>query len=121
LPCPALCPNAVSPWRAYVRFALDEQTCYRLLFDFAQPNNSAAPEMLEAEARVRTAMSAHMRMMVDHGYYKGDPELIGHVFWAGLHGLVALHLAGKLDGNFDRALNEMCRILKDAYRVKTPA
>lgn len=107
--------------RAYVRFALEEHTCYRLIFDLAQPNGSAAPEMEEAEARARAAMSGHMRMMVDHGYYKGDPELIGHVFWASLHGLVVLHLAGKLDGNFDRALNEMCRVLKEAYRVKTPA
>lgn len=107
--------------RAYVRFALDEPTCYRLIFDLAGPEGLAAPEMVEAEARARAALTDHMRMMVDHGYYKGDPELIGHVFWAGLHGLVVLHLAGKLDGDFDDALNEMCRVLKDAYRIKTPA
>lgn len=107
--------------RAYVRFALDEPTCYRLIFDLTGPEGLAAPEMVEAEARGRAALTDHMRMMVDHGYYKGDPELIGHVFWAGLHGLVVLHLAGKLDGDFDDALNEMCRVLKDAYRIKTPA
>lgn len=107
--------------RAYVRFALEEHACYRLIFDFAEPKSLAAPEMVEAEARAHAAMNTHMHMMVDHGYFKGDPELIGHVFWASLHGLVVLHLAGKLDGDFDRALSEMCRILKDAYRIKTPA
>ena len=107
--------------RAYVRFALEEQTCYRLIFDFTNPGGEAAPELAEAEARARAAMTDHVRLMIDHGYYKGDPDLIGHVFWASLHGLLVLHLADKLDGDFDSVLGEMGRILKDAYRVKIPA
>jgi AcrR family transcriptional regulator len=107
--------------RAYVRFALDEQACYRLIFDFAEPKGVAAPELAEAETRARAAMTDHVRMMVDQGYYKGDPELIGHVFWASLHGLVVLHLAGKLQSDFDSVLAEMCRVLQSAYRVKTSA
>ena len=107
--------------RAYVRFALEEQPCYRLIFDFTEPKGPAAPELADAEARARTAMTAHVRMMVDQGYYKGDPKLITHVFWASLHGVVVLHLADKLDSDFDSVLNEMCRVLKDAYRVKTSA
>ncbi|HUO03056.1 MAG TPA: TetR/AcrR family transcriptional regulator [Rhizomicrobium sp.] len=105
--------------RAYVRFALEEQACYRLIFDFAEPKNLAAPELAGAETRARAAMTAHLHMMVDQGYYKGDPELIGHVFWASLHGVVVLYLADKLDGDFESVVNEMCRVLKDAYRVKT--
>jgi AcrR family transcriptional regulator len=107
--------------RAYADFALNEQTCYRLIFDFAQPRSGSTLELVEAETRVRAAMVDHMRMMVDQGHYRGDPELIGHVFWASMHGLVMLHLAGKLDGDFDTALTEMCRVLKDAYRVRVPA
>jgi AcrR family transcriptional regulator len=107
--------------RAYIRFALEEQTSYRLIFDFAEPKGTPAPELAEAESRARDAMTDHVRLMVDHGYYDGDPELIGHVFWASLHGLVVLHLAGKLDGDFDTLLREMRRILQDAYRVKIPA
>ncbi|HXR96178.1 MAG TPA: TetR/AcrR family transcriptional regulator [Rhizomicrobium sp.] len=107
--------------RAYVRFALEEQTCYRLIFDFTPPRSEAAPELAEAEARARAAMTDHVRLMIDHGYYKGDPDLIGHVFWASLHGLLVLHLADKLDGDFDSVLGEMGRIMKDAYRVKIPA
>ena len=107
--------------RAYIRFALEEQTCYRLIFDFAEPKGIPAPELVEAESRARAAMTDHARLMVDHGYYDGDPELIGHVFWVSLHGLVVLHLADKLDGDFDTLLREMCRILQNAYRVKMPA
>ena len=84
--------------RAYIRFALEEQTCYRLIFDFAEPKGATG-------ARVRPRGSArprrhHRPCPYDGGagYYKGDPELIGHVFWASLHGVVVLHLAGKLDG-----------------------
>ena len=107
--------------RAYVRFALEERACYRLIFDVIDPKGPAAPELAAAEARASAAMTGHVRMMVDQGYYKGDPELIGQVFWAGLHGVMVLHLAGKLEGDFDSVLSEMCRALKDAYRVKTPA
>jgi AcrR family transcriptional regulator len=115
----ALPERSAAVGRAYVRFALDEQACYRLIFDFVEPKGPAAPELAEAEARARRAMTDHVRMMVDQDYYKGDPELIGHVFWASLHGLVVLHLAGKLEGDFHSVQAEMCRVLKDAYRVKT--
>lgn len=104
--------------RAYIRFALEEQISYRLIFDFAQPQGTPVPELKQAEARARATMTDHVRMMVNAGYYDGDPELIGHVFWASLHGLVVLHLAGKLDGGFDALLSEMSRILRDAYRIK---
>ncbi len=53
-------------------------------------------------------MTDHVRMMVEQGYYEGDPELIGHVFWASLHGLVVLHLADKLDGDFDQRAAARC-------------
>lgn len=107
--------------RAYIRFALEEQTCFRLIFDFAEPKGHSVPELAEAEARAQATMIDHIRLMVDHGYYEGDPELIGHVFWACLHGLIVLHLAGKLDGDFDTTLAEMCRALKGTYRVRTIA
>ena len=41
-------------------------------------------------------MQAHVEVLVADGLLDGDPELLGYVFWAGLHGLVVLQLAGKL-------------------------
>ena len=109
--------------RAYVRFALEEQTCYRLIFDFAEPKGVPVPELAHAEKRARATLTDHVRMMVKDGYYIGDPELIGHVLWAGLHGVVVLQLAGKLDGEIDfhTLLGEMMRVLGGAYRPKNPA
>jgi AcrR family transcriptional regulator len=109
--------------RAYVRFALEEPTTYRLIFDFTEIKGDPVPELAEAEARARATLTDHVRMMIDAGYYQGDPELIGHVFWASLHGAVVLQLAGKLhDGmRFDSLMAEMGRVLRDAYLVKMPA
>lgn len=108
--------------RAYIRFALEEQTCYRLIFDFAEVKGPQVPELARAEARAKATMTDHVRMMVDAGYFEGDPELIGHIFWASLHGVVVLHLANKLDGemDLDTLLKEMGRILRNAYLVKRP-
>lgn len=110
--------------KAYVRFALEEQTCFRLIFDFAEPRKGTpVPELAAAEARAKATMTTHIRMMVKEGYFSGDPELIGHVLWAGLHGVVVLHLSNKLYGDIDlfKLLNEVRRVLRSAYAVKTPA
>jgi AcrR family transcriptional regulator len=109
--------------RAYIRFALEEQTCYRLMFDFAEIKGAPVPELALAEARAKATMTDHVRMMVAEGYFQGDPELIGHVLWSSLHGAVVLHLAGKLNGeiNLFTLLGEVRRVFGSAYRVKSPA
>jgi len=110
--------------KAYIRFALEEQTCFRLIFDFAEPKKGTpVPELAAAEARAKATMTTHVRMMVKEGYFEGDPELIGHVLWAGLHGVVVLHLSGKLYGDIDlfKLLDEVRRVLRGAYAVKEPA
>ena len=42
--------------------------------------------------RCATSISA----AVDAGLLAGDAEQLAHLFWAALHGIVSLHLAGKL-------------------------
>lgn len=110
--------------KAYIRFALEEQTCFRLIFDFAErKKGTQVPELAAAEARAKATMTSHVRMMVQDGYFDGDPELIGHVLWAGLHGVVVLHLSGKLYGDIDlfKLLDEVRRVLRGAYAVRMPA
>ena len=41
-------------------------------------------------------MTGYMEALVAAGYLAGDPEMLGQIFWAMVHGLVVLHLAGKL-------------------------
>ena len=81
---------------AYVRFALDNPEAYRLMFDLSQPHPDRYPELVRASARARHLMSVGLEALVEAGVFTGDAQLLGYVFWATLHGLVVLHLAGKL-------------------------
>lgn len=87
--------------RAYLRFALEHPEAYKLMFDAEQPNASAYPELVEAGERSRATMTAHLREMVDAGWVKGDPNLIGHMMWSALHGAIQLQMAGLLDPELD--------------------
>ena len=81
---------------AYIRFALSDPEAYRLMFDLSQPHPDRYPELVRATARARHLMSASLVKLVAAGVFVGDPQLMGHVFWATMHGLIVLHLAGKL-------------------------
>jgi AcrR family transcriptional regulator len=81
---------------AYIRFALADPDAYRLMFDLAQPHPDRYPELVRATGRARHMMSAALEALVEAGIFVGDPQLLGYVFWATMHGLVVLHLAGKL-------------------------
>lgn len=81
---------------AYVRFARENPAAYKLMFDLAQPDEAAYPELAAASARAREAMSGYVRELVAAGVLAGDPVALGYVFWATIHGLVVLDLAGRL-------------------------
>lgn len=81
---------------AYIRFALGDPEAYRLMFDMAQPHPDRYPDLVRASARARHMMGAALEALVKAGIFVGDPQLLGYVFWATMHGLVVLHLAGKL-------------------------
>jgi AcrR family transcriptional regulator len=103
--------------RAYVAFALEEQTSYRLMFDLSQSSDAVIPELEIEEQRVHALMHAHVRMLVEMGVLEGDADLIGKILWAALHGVIALHLAGKLtNASFDQLLPETMRVIANAYR-----
>ena len=79
-----------------MRFARANPAAYKLMFDLAQPDEAAYPELAAASARAREAMSGYVRELVDAGVLAGDPVALGYVFWAAIHGLVVLDLAGRL-------------------------
>ena len=87
--------------RAYVRFALGHPDAYRLMFDFAQPNETEYPDLVEASARARTMMARHAQALVASGEARGDPMMIAHMLWAALHGGLVLQMAGKLSPDID--------------------
>jgi AcrR family transcriptional regulator len=81
---------------AYVRFALEEPQAYRLMFGLSQPNPDAYPDLRRAELRAWAPLRASIAGAIEAGLLEGDPDTLAHVFWAATHGLVSLHLAGKL-------------------------
>jgi AcrR family transcriptional regulator len=88
---------------AYIAFALSEPHAYRLMFDLSQPTEKDYPELTAAATRARRTMTAHVEAMIDAGGMQGDAELIGHLFWSVLHGMLMLQLSDKLGPTIDPA------------------
>jgi AcrR family transcriptional regulator len=105
---------------AYFRFALDNASAYKLMFELDQPNEDQYPDLVRATARAKRTMSDYVRRLIDAGLIEGDIDLIAHVFWASIHGLVVLHLAGKLPGpvDVDALRAESFRALALAYQPR---
>lgn len=90
---------------AYLGFALEHPHTYKLMFDLGQPDEQRFPDLVAANARAREMMRHNVRGMLDAGLIEGDLDMVAHVFWASIHGVVVLGLAGKLSGAIDlRAL-----------------
>jgi len=87
--------------QAYIDFALAEPRAYRLMFDLSQPTEIDYPELQAAIARARRTMTVHVEAMIEAGLMEGDAELIGHLFWSILHGMLMLQLADKLAPSID--------------------
>jgi AcrR family transcriptional regulator len=108
-------------FEAYIAFAFGEPAAYKLMFDLSQPDESEYPDLVAATERARATMTDYVRALIRDGILEGDPELIGRVFWASLHGAVVLKLAGKLGAeyDFDRVSGEAFRLLFEGYRKKS--
>lgn len=104
---------------AYVRFALGDPDGYRLMFDVTQPDPDRYPDLVRASSRARRTMSASLEALVKAGVFHGDPELLGLAFWSAMHGLVMLHLAGKLPAEraFEAIRGELMRLLITGART----
>ncbi len=88
---------------AYIEFALSEPQAYRLMFDLNQPTESDYPELQAALTRARRTMTTHVEALIAEGLLTGDAEMIGHMFWASLHGVLMLRLSDKLSPGVDAA------------------
>ncbi|CAN5342086.1 TetR/AcrR family transcriptional regulator [soil metagenome] len=81
---------------AYVDFAFEQPHAYRLIFALDHHAPGQYPDLDRAHARGRANMTRYVERMVEEGKLSGDPHLLAHVFWAGLHGVISLQMAGKL-------------------------
>ncbi|WP_166423769.1 TetR/AcrR family transcriptional regulator [Paraglaciecola sp. 20A4] len=95
--------------RAYFHFAIENPDSYRVMYTVAQPEPSQYSE-LEAEI---LRSGEPMRRIVNNGLaagcMTGDPINICYVLWAGLHGLISLHLAHLL--GVTREIDELAAVM----------
>ena len=82
--------------RAYFRFATTEPHAYRIMFELREPESAAHARYKVKEIRSWQALYQAVELAVQAGVLAGEPDLVAHQMWAGLHGVVSLHLAGKL-------------------------
>ena len=72
---------------------------YRIIFELdrnRQPSANTAQE-----PRSWLLMKAALTEAIQAGVLHGDPNVVGHLIWSRLHGMVALHLAGMLNLGLD--------------------
>lgn len=118
---------------AYVAFAVAEPDAYRIMFELAQPSPAVpggaskggsvegnAAELAAQSARAFATLHRSVVEAVRVGALRGDPLTIAHLVWADTHGLVSLHLAGKLVGRTLAALASVDHELA-AFRPHTVA
>jgi AcrR family transcriptional regulator len=92
---------------AYVRFALDEPDAYRMMFEL-RGDDAELPELTRASARAFACVRRTVAEAVADGELEGDALSLAHLFWASTHGLVSLHLAGRLQSG--RSVTQLAAI-----------
>jgi AcrR family transcriptional regulator len=95
--------------RAYVSFALQHGALYDLIFE----THSPSAEHQAAMARYRELAESPLREAFAQGITTVDPARLAHVLWAGTHGLIGLHRAGKLRHgvSFEELLQDLGDVL----------
>jgi hypothetical protein len=73
------------------------------MFELKPPDGTTRPELRDAAFRSWSPLRESIGEAVRAGLLAGDPEELTHLFWAGLHGILSLHLADKLTHGMDLA------------------
>jgi AcrR family transcriptional regulator len=94
--------------KGYIQFAVDEPDAYRIMFELRQPDPASFPELVTQSRRAFACLHRTVKEAVDAGAMHGDALTLAHLLWANTHGLVSLHLAGRL--NQGRTLEKLATI-----------
>ncbi len=86
---------------AYVQFATDEPDAYRLMFELKPSEAARTPGVEEGGAMAWQPLRNAIGQAVEARVLVGDADVLAHLFWAGLHGIVSLQLADKLRHGID--------------------
>ncbi len=109
--------------RALLRFAREQPQSYRMMFELHQPGTDSHPEYWAKERDSWKIWEQEIQSAVETGFLRGDPSLIAHLFWSGIHGVVALDLAGKLvlGKTVDELVASMTDALLKTYQSPNPS
>lgn len=106
---------------AYVDFAMSEPAAYQIMFAYGQDESEKSAELRAAERRSQLTLTTYVREMAAAGLLEGEPEMIAHAYWATIHGLIVLRMAGKLDASpgFDALRHAAMRLITRGARPDT--
>ncbi len=121
-------PNGVA-WakahtKAFLDFAFKEPNAYRLLYDQYQPQGSKVPELVRAIERSTHVMTAYVQRLIDEGYVQGHAATLGYQYFAAVHGLIGLRMAGLFRitrKELDASCRELLRLITAGARARPRA
>lgn len=108
--------------RSYLAFARREPHAYRIMFEMnplARPDDHA--ELTLQQRRGWEPLRRAVDDAVCSGLVAGDPAHVAHVVWAGMHGVVSLHLAGtyaRLGEDVEHVVDALETVLFDGHRAR---
>jgi len=82
--------------QAYLAFALEQPDAYRIMFEVRDPDAREAAELSAEARRAFGFLHDTVAEAVGEGDLEGEALTLAQLFWASTHGLVSLHLAGRL-------------------------
>ncbi len=94
---------------SYLEFAIERPVAYRVMYEVNQKDEQRYPELVKQIKRTQQPMISAVQEAIRSGSVHGDAVNIGHVLWAGLHGLISLHLSNKLHSGRD--IEELAEVM----------
>lgn len=102
--------------QAYVEFAIEQPHAYRIMFALDGGDADDDEHTQREGARAFSYLFAATEAAVANGELDGDPLTVAHLLWANTHGLVMLHLAGRLTNG--RTLSTLATVALELPRAK---
>lgn len=94
---------------AYLNFAMEYPDAYRVMYEVDQQDSHLYPDLLAQIDRSGEPIRTIIAQAVKSGVMHGDPANIAYSQWAGLHGLISLHLSGMLSD--ERCIDELAEVM----------
>lgn len=99
----------------YIEFATREPHAYAIMFQVT-PVPLDYPGLNEESFRGFSFLLKATKAAVAEGIFEGDPLTIAHLLWSNTHGLVSLHLSGRLI--VGRDLHMLASVVLEAPTLK---